>query len=400
MKWTKRFLASTRKREAYVKPRIAYVVTQLDLGGCEIHLSEILPRLTQWYSIHVFVFSAQPGVLGEALRSKGIPVTCLLTEAMAKRGKVVRLTCAALCLRRGLKKRFDVLHSFLPISYCLSGIVYFLRVPVKYYIMSRRSLNVYAQNKWCLRNFERFLHWTMLDLALGNSSAVSRQLRAEGVPSEKIRTIFNGLPEVERTGAGPDLDTLIPKGWIRIVYVANFFAYKGHKDLIQVAKQLIQLGHTQFCFVLAGKDRGAQEEFEREIQHHNIQAHFLCLGLVTNIHSLLSQVHWAVFPSHQEGFSNSLLEKMSYALPIVATNVGGNVDALRSGEHGLLVPAHRPDAMTEGLSQLFKDPVLAKRMGQRAQERVASCFTLKQCVAQYRDVYHGLLKSKPSRPLH
>lgn len=392
MKWIKRFLANTHNREAYVKPRIAYVVTQLDLGGCEIHLSEILPRLTQWYSIHVFVFSEQTGVLGEALRSKSIPVTCLLTESMAKRGKVVRWVYAALCLRRGLRKKFDILHSFLPISYCLSGIACFLRVPVKYYIMSRRSLNVYAQNKWGLQKTERLLHRTMLDLALGNSSAVSKQLGEEGIPSDKIRTIFNGLPEVEREGEALDLDALISKGWIRIVYVANFFAYKGHKDLLSVAEKLIQFGHTRFCFIFAGKDRGAQEALERDIKDLGLQAHFVCLGLVTNIHSLLSQVHWAVFPSHQEGFSNSLLEKMSYALPIVATDVGGNTDAIEEGESGFLVPAHRPDMLAERLSQFFSDPLLAKRMGKRAQERVASHFTLKGCVERYHEVYSALLK--------
>ena len=39
------------------------------------------------------------------------------------------------------------------------------------------------------------------------------------------------------------------------------------------------------------------------------------------------------------GFSNSLVEKMAHGLPVIATRVGGNIDAIADRECGLLVPA-------------------------------------------------------------
>ena len=380
-----------------LKPKIAYVVSQLDVGGCEVHLSEVLPHLSQWYDIQVFVFSNQRGVLGEYLSNHGIRVRCLLNDTTAAKGTILRFVYAAVALARELRQGFDIIHSFLPAAYCVMGFAYFLSVPVKYWVMSRRSLNFYARNKWGLRAFEKFLHRKVIHLALGNSSAVSKQLIEEGVAPTKVRTIFNGLPQMKRTAEEIDLDALVPQGWTRIVYVANLFEYKGQQELVQVAEILLQKGYTRFCFILAGKDRGAQKALEARIQSRGLGAHFLWLGLVTNTHALLSQVNWAVFPSYQEGFSNSLLEKMSYGLPIVATDVGGNTDAIEDGHSGFLVPPYRGDLLAEKLVQFFMDPALAQSMGENAKARVASHFTLERCVAQYRQVYDELLAGKFSQ---
>ena len=92
-------------------------------------------------------------------------------------------------------------------------------------------------------------------------------------------------------------------------------------------------------------------------------------------------------PSHQEGFSNSLIEAMACALPVVATRVGGNLDAIVDGESGLLVPVQDPPALTAAIMRLHDDATLRQQLGAVARSRVQALFSLDSCVQQYLKLY-------------
>lgn len=120
------------------------------------------------------------------------------------------------------------------------------------------------------------------------------------------------------------------------------------------------------------------------------------LGLADNIvwvegrfdaQSPLAAADVGILPSHQEGFSNSLIEMMASALPVIATRVGGNIDAVVDGESGLLVPAKDAAALAEAIARLHGDAALRRSMGDAARSRVGERFSLDACVAGYVDFY-------------
>ncbi len=65
--------------------------------------------------------------------------------------------------------------------------------------------------------------------------------------------------------------------------------------------------------------------------------HVLFMGLRDDISDLMAASDVSVLPSHEEGFSNAVLESMAAGLPVVATRVGGNPEAIIDGETGWLV---------------------------------------------------------------
>ena len=68
-----------------------------------------------------------------------------------------------------------------------------------------------------------------------------------------------------------------------------------------------------------------------------LQEHILFLGSNNNPSELMSISDIGVLVSHEEGFSNSILEYMSHSLVVVATNVGGNEFVLNKNECGEIV---------------------------------------------------------------
>ena len=118
------------------------------------------------------------------------------------------------------------------------------------------------------------------------------------------------------------------------------------------------------------------------------------LGERTDAVRLLRAADVGVLPSHEEGFSNALLEMMGAGLAIIATDVGGNAEAL-GNEAGLIVPAQNPKALMQALHG-FQDKRLRALHGAKARSRVVSKFSIEECVRHHLDFYQNLMaKSHP-----
>jgi glycosyltransferase involved in cell wall biosynthesis len=123
------------------------------------------------------------------------------------------------------------------------------------------------------------------------------------------------------------------------------------------------------------------------------------MGLRSDIASLMSASDVGVLCSHQEGFSNAILEAMAAGLPMIVTDVGGNAEAVLAGETGLVVPPSHPEALAEALVSLARDPLLRKAFGEAGRARLETRFRLDSCVARYHALYRGLLRGQIPRDI-
>ena len=97
-----------------------------------------------------------------------------------------------------------------------------------------------------------------------------------------------------------------------------------------------------------------------------------------------------VSASHEEGFSNALLEAMGAGKPVVATNVGGTPEMLAQGELGLLVEPADADGLAKALAELISNPVMRLRLGKMAANRVAAQYSVDKMVEQYLLLYRSV----------
>jgi glycosyltransferase involved in cell wall biosynthesis len=104
-----------------------------------------------------------------------------------------------------------------------------------------------------------------------------------------------------------------------------------------------------------------------------------------------------VLPSLAEGISNTILEAMASALPVLATGVGGNPELVVRGRTGEIVPAGDIEALAQGIVAMAADPVQAQAMGQAGRLEVERRFSMQAMVRAYMDVYRRVL-ARHGRP--
>jgi glycosyltransferase involved in cell wall biosynthesis len=380
--------------------KVLYVIGSMELGGAEQHLLRVSSALrAQGYAPEVFALTIG-GPLTQAFADNGIPVhgvrlpqwlTRFLRHERAVAWAGLIFSSAALWLLYW-RRRPQVAHFFLPAAYIVGGVVA-LFGPRMRRVMSRRSLNLYQDKHKLFRRIEHWLHPRM-DLVCGNSKAVVRDLQAEGIEPARLRLIYNGMP-LER------FEACLPRAQVRaslglsddclvFAIVANLIPYKGHDDLIDALGLIKDRLPADWACLCIGRDDGIGPSLRARAEALNIHDHIRFLGSRKDVPDLLCSADIGVLCSHEEGFSNAVLEGMAAGLPMVVTDVGGNAEAVVQGNTGLVVPPKSPEALSTALLTMAEHPHRSE-FGARGLDRVTRVFSMEACVRGYRQIYEETL---------
>ena len=292
------------------------------------------------------------------------------------------------------KEKPDILHFFLPQAYML-GTICSLVVPSARRIMSRRSLNNYQFGHPILKYIEYYLHRYM-DVILGNSIRVIKQLQEEGISHKNIGLIYNGIENTKLTVRYTQKEARenlkINDSALIFVVVANLIEYKGHDDLLVALGDITDSLPHDWVLICVGRDNGyGAELYERSIRL-GIHNHIIWVGQSMDVSVYNAAANIGILPSHEEGFSNSLLECLVSGLPMVVTDVGGNSEAVVDGESGLVIPSKKPKKIAEALLTLVNDIDFRTRIGKEARQRVEQEFSIETCVEKYNCLYANTMK--------
>jgi glycosyltransferase involved in cell wall biosynthesis len=117
------------------------------------------------------------------------------------------------------------------------------------------------------------------------------------------------------------------------------------------------------------------------------------VGEQADVRPYLAASDIGIQPSHEEGFSNSVLEGMAAGLAMLVSDAGGNCEAVAHGAAGLVVPARAPDRLSAAILRLANDPSLRRRLGEVGRQRVRAHFDLDQAAAKLAELYSSLLET-------
>ncbi len=384
-----------------MKKNLIIIIGSLEVGGAEKHVATIYPKLVSLgWSIKVVTLTNK-GPLAPILEKAGISVSPSLSIQQHEKfqklprllGRMLRMFwCIKTLVSLFKKSNNTIIHFFLPEAYVLgmfSAKLANFKGPT---IMSRRSMRDYQIRRpilaWCeklLRNSTSFV--------TGNSQAVIHQLEEEHILKEKLKLIYNGINlepyrvAVNRSEIRKILN--IQDEALVLIMVCNLIPYKGHSDLLKalsIVKNKLPIGWHLLC---VGRDNGIGESLKQEAKVLNIGEQVVWLGSRFDVANLQSASDIGILCSHEEGFSNAVLEGMAAGLPMVVTDVGGNKEAVLDEENGYVVQAKDPQGLAEAILKLAVDPAKAKQFGQNGQSRVKAFFSLDACVDAYIQLYES-----------
>jgi glycosyltransferase involved in cell wall biosynthesis len=172
--------------------------------------------------------------------------------------------------------------------------------------------------------------------------------------------------------------------------IANIKKIKGIRYFLHAAS-LICAEKSGVEFVIIGYDLNetgnSMNDMKLFAQGMNIADKIHFLGGRKDIADLISIFDVAVISSLSEGFSNVLLEYMASAKPVVATDVGGNREAVIHGETGLLVPSENSQKLAEAIRVFLDNRDIALRYGLAGRKRVENEFTLQRMIGEYENIF-------------
>lgn len=129
-------------------------------------------------------------------------------------------------------------------------------------------------------------------------------------------------------------------------------------------------------------------------RHLGIQDHIRLMGFRYPSEPWLAACDALVVTAVDEPFGRTLIEAMLLRTPVVAADCGGNPEAIRHGETGLLVPPDNAEAFAEALHDLLLNPEKAQRISRTAQTEALNRFGIDRHVQQVTRIYRQILAER------
>ena len=383
-----------------MKPNVLQLVGSFNQGGSERQAVQVTRLLCEGGRYNVHLACLDPGgPLRAEAEAAGLDIPAFPLTSFHDRNTAAQLRRFARYLR---ERRIELVqaYDFYTNVFGMAGAV-LARVPVR--VAARRETDGMrtAAQKLVERQAFRLAHVVAV-----NSDAVGRELVRDGVPARKIVTVYNGM-DTRRVHPLPGLDReealaslgLPTDGQRRrfVTVVANMrHPVKDQATFLRAARR-VRERVPEAAFVLAGE--GALVEHYRGLAAElGLGGHVFFTGRCARVAELLAVSEVCALSSRGvEGFSNSIIEYMAAARPVVATDVGGAAEAVADGETGFVVPPGDEEALAARVVELLNDPARAREMGGRGLQRVKEKFSCEAQLARVEGLYARLLGGRRGR---
>ncbi len=362
--------------------RLAFCITDLDAGGAERALVQLVRRLdTSRWEPHVFCLAGW-GELASVLQAAGIPCTCLGARRSRDAAVVWRLARALKAFGPRLLQTF-LFHANLAgrLAGRLAGvetIVSGIRVAERRrrgHLWLDRLTNGLVDHNVCVSH-----------------GVAEYSIQVGRLQPQKITTIANGV-DVERFEHVRQADRSIfgiPADAGLVLSVGRLDPQKGWLFLLDALSQLVARGHNLY-WLLVGEGRQA-DAIERRAAELNIAGRVKLVGRRSDVPELLKAADCFVLPSLWEGMPNVVLEAMAAGLPVVATRVEGSKELVIDGQTGFLATPRSAHDLACGIATLLTHPETARQMGQAGHDLVKSQYSWEKMASQYEALYQSLLE--------
>ena len=173
---------------------------------------------------------------------------------------------------------------------------------------------------------------------------------------------------------------------LRLVMTARFSKQKDQKKLIGALKKLNAQFDFEMIFVGDGETLVENKILVKKLDLDN-KVKFV--GFKDDVIPYLISSDLYILSTHYEGLPISIIEAMSYALPIIATNVGGNKELVFDEKNGFLV--NNEYELVDAIRYFFVHKSSIIEFGENSRKIVTADFNIKKMLEKINDEYNKLV---------
>ncbi|MGB3641561.1 MAG: glycosyltransferase [Rivularia sp. (in: cyanobacteria)] len=372
---------------------ILFIITDLDTGGAEMMLYQLLSRIDRELFSPAIISLLEPGKLGDRIAANDIPIYTLnMKQGVPTPSNIWRLTE----IIRQIKP--DIIQGWMyhgNIAALWAKLYFLYRVPVLWSIhYSPTSLSLEKRLTALLIKLGAYLS----PLSASNIfvSQTSRQQHEKlGYRSKHNCVIPNGFDTsvfVPSSTAKSEIrfELTLPEDSILIGIMGRYHPMKDHSNFLKAAA-LISRKYDNIYFILAGTgvDKNNQN-LVNLIQEYQLVRQTKLLGERRDIPAVAAALDIATLASaYGEAFPLVVGEAMSCGIPCTVTDVGDS--AFIVGDAGRVVAPRNPEALAQAWEELIEMGTTSRQaLGKAARARINKLFSIESIVSEYEKLYSSL----------
>lgn len=235
-----------------------------------------------------------------------------------------------------------------------------------------------SQLPWHKYMVLKFLHRTLQNATIFNNYSGRDYFLNNGFIAKKSFVIPNCTDFEERHNPNR-----LTNGRVQVLSVGRFVPAKDYPTAIKAIKHILDNGlQGKIKYTIIGF--GEQEtEIRNLINDHGLANHIEIIINPNNLKDYYKNADIYLCSSDFEGLSNSIMEALSFHLPVVATQVGDNPHLVKHNHNGFLTAKGNPEAISNALQQLCLDKEKRQEFGRRGYELLQENYSTQKFTDRY-----------------
>jgi len=374
------------------KINILFIIDELKVGaGTERHLVHLVSRLNkEWYNVMVCCFEGGENEMKKEIVRHGVPFINLDLKKMYTLKALIKAGELSKIVR---KHNIDIVQTY-HFKSDTFGVMVSKLSSAKKIVSSRRDIGDSKKPRQILLN--KIMNPFINNFIMVCDEVGRRSHDNERIPCEKMVTIYNGVDlnrfkfgEVNRSTELADTYD-IQKGDFVVGTVAMFRPEKAYNIFFQgMEKAASQIANLKVLVIGHGPE---SVQYMNYCNQGSLKGIVKFAGYIEDPERYLPLMDvFCLVPNKREGFSNAILEAMATGRPVIATDVGGNAEAVVNGETGIVIPPDNADKLSEAIMYFHNDPSTMVWMGKNGRRRVERFFSLERMISNHKMLYQQMM---------
>ena len=178
----------------------------------------------------------------------------------------------------------------------------------------------------------------------------------------------------------------------QIISVGSLGVRKGTYDLLEAIPKVLE-SYPDAIFILVGD--GEVETVNNIIKKNDLIENVRVPGWLNfnQVKEIYLSSSIFVLPSHYEGMPMSILEAMSFGLPVISTDINGIPDIILDGETGLIIEPSKINELSSAIIKLLQNYQYRLILGSNGKKRIDTLFTLSEMKKNLIKIYDNILNT-------